>query len=62
MYQLDAEKKALEFVSEIKSVRADDGPRHAVVSADGERLYVVTEHSQSPSFQRIFLLFLINMS
>ncbi|KNZ48897.1 hypothetical protein VP01_533g5 [Puccinia sorghi] len=41
---LDAEKKALEFVSEIKSVRADDGPRHAVVSADGERLYVVTEH------------------
>lgn len=45
MYQLDAEKKALEFVSEIKSVRADDGPRHAVVSADGERLYVVTEHT-----------------
>jgi len=45
MYQLDADKKALKFLSEVKSVRADDGPRHAVVSADGRRLYVVTEHT-----------------
>jgi len=45
MYQLDAHKKALKFLSEVMSVRADDGPRHAVVSADGRRLYVVTEHT-----------------
>ncbi|OAV94709.1 hypothetical protein PTTG_04220 [Puccinia triticina 1-1 BBBD Race 1] len=46
MYKFDVQKKTLEFSAEVKSLHAEDGPRHAVISEDGERLYVVTEHSE----------------
>ncbi|GHJ87651.1 hypothetical protein NliqN6_4053 [Naganishia liquefaciens] len=36
----------LELVKEVKSARDEDGPRHAVVSANGKCLYAVTEHTQ----------------
>ncbi|WAQ90303.1 hypothetical protein PtA15_12A291 [Puccinia triticina] len=45
MYKFDVQKKTLEFSAEVKSLHAEDGPRHAVISEDGERLYVVTEHT-----------------
>lgn len=32
----------LELVKEVKSAREEDGPRHAVVSANGKCLYAVS--------------------
>jgi DNA-binding beta-propeller fold protein YncE len=46
IYNFDPHTKSLEFLTEVKSLQPDDGPRHAVVSEDGKRLYVVTEHSE----------------
>ncbi|PLW46573.1 hypothetical protein PCANC_06137 [Puccinia coronata f. sp. avenae] len=45
IYNFDPHTKSLEFLTEVKSLQPDDGPRHAVVSEDGKRLYVVTEHT-----------------
>ena len=35
----------LELVKEVKSARDEDGPRHAVVSANGKCLYAVSSLS-----------------
>ncbi|KAA1089429.1 hypothetical protein PGT21_017972 [Puccinia graminis f. sp. tritici] len=45
IYDLDSQTKTLEFSSEVQSPNAHDGPRHSVVSSDGQRLYVITEHT-----------------
>lgn len=37
----------LSLVKEVKSIREEDGPRHAVVSENGKCVYSVTEHSES---------------
>ncbi|KAI9610811.1 hypothetical protein KEM48_004700 [Puccinia striiformis f. sp. tritici PST-130] len=45
VYNLNPQKRSLEFSSEVKCLQPGDGPRHSVISEDGQRLYVVTEHT-----------------
>jgi len=45
MYKLDPASGHLTPLSETKSPRENDGPRHAIVSPDGTILYCVTEHT-----------------
>ncbi|EGG10784.1 uncharacterized protein MELLADRAFT_93461 [Melampsora larici-populina 98AG31] len=46
MYEVDPDTKTLRLITETKSPRPHDGPRHCVISEDGRWLYVVTEHTQ----------------
>ena len=48
MYTVDRTTGHLTLLSDTKSPRAHDGPRHVVVSPDGKVLYSVTEHSPPP--------------
>lgn len=54
MYSVDRTTGQLTFLSDNRSSREHDGPRHVAVSPDGNMLYSVTEHS---NFQ--FLLFVL---
>ncbi|KAH9810294.1 Lactonase, 7-bladed beta-propeller-domain-containing protein [Melampsora americana] len=53
MYQVDPETKTLSPISETKSPRPHDGPRHCVISEDGKWLYGVTEHTQYVDLYKI---------
>ena len=46
MFAVDRQTGHLAFISDNESPRAGDGPRHVVVSSDGNMLYSVTEHSR----------------
>ncbi|MBW0524104.1 hypothetical protein O181_063819 [Austropuccinia psidii MF-1] len=45
VYKLNRQASHLDFIYQHKSLHQNDGPRHCVVSEDGKRLYVVTEHT-----------------
>jgi carboxy-cis,cis-muconate cyclase len=47
MYNVDHKSGHLSLLSDTKSPREHDGPRHVVISPDGRVLYSVTEHSES---------------
>jgi carboxy-cis,cis-muconate cyclase len=47
MYDVDDESGRLTMLSETRSPRENDGPRHAIVSPNGTILYCITEHSVS---------------
>lgn len=55
MYEVDPHTKTLSLLTETKSPRPHDGPRHCVVSEDGKWLYVVTEHTQFVDLYKIKL-------
>jgi carboxy-cis,cis-muconate cyclase len=50
MYSVDHKSGHLSLLSDTKSPREHDGPRHVVISPDGRVLYSVTEHSESYYF------------
>ena len=56
MYTVDRKSGHLTLLSDTKSPREHDGPRHVVVSLDGGILYSVTEHSESQYFLRLILV------
>jgi len=45
MYNVDHKSGHLSLLSDTKSPREHDGPRHVVISPDGRVLYSVTEHT-----------------
>ncbi|POW15289.1 hypothetical protein PSTT_02256 [Puccinia striiformis] len=45
VYSLNSQERSLEFSSEVKCLQPGDGPRHSVISEDGRRMYVITEHT-----------------
>jgi carboxy-cis,cis-muconate cyclase len=47
MYAVDRKSGHLTLLSDTKSPRENDAPRHAIVEPGGRFLYSVTEHSES---------------